>query len=68
MRTLTTNTYRVTFHYTIEIQAEHEDDAIVLARSDMQNYIDDDGYRPEMVGDMAYTVDLVDGVEPGQDD
>lgn len=68
MRTIPLNTYRVTFTYTIETQAVHEDDAIVLARSDMERYIDDDVYRTMIVGDMAYTMDLIDGVEPGQDD
>lgn len=68
MRTIPLNTYRVTFTYTIETQAAHEDDAIVLARGDMFRYMDDDNYRPMMVHDMAYVTDLIDGVEPGQDD
>lgn len=68
MRTTPLNTYRVTFTYTIETQAVHEDDAIVLARSEMFRYMDDDNYRLAMVHDMAYVTDLIDGVEPGQED
>ena len=68
MRTTTLNTYKVTFHYTVEVEAAHEDDAPVLARSDMESYIQDDDYRTRIIGDMAYTVELIDGTEPGQDD
>lgn len=68
MRTTPLNTYRVTFHYTVEVEAVHEGDASVLARSDMESYIQDDDYRTRIVGDMDYTVELIDGTEPGQED
>lgn len=67
MRTISMNTYKVTFHYTIEVDAAHEDDAIVLAKSDLDDMFDDPNYEPS-ASDMAYTVELIDGVEPGQDD
>lgn len=67
MRTTTLNTYKVTFHLTVEVEAVHEDDAPVLAGSDLERMITDGevSFDPR---DMAYTVELIDGIEPGQDD
>lgn len=66
MRTTPLNTYRVTFHYTVDVEAVHEDDADVLAVSEMERQINE--YRDHIVRDMVATRELIDGTEPGQDD
>lgn len=67
MRTTTLNTYKVTFHLTVEVEAVNEGDAPILAMSDLDSMIQNDevSFDPR---DMAYTVELIDGTEPGQDD
>lgn len=66
MRTQTLNTYKVTVFYEVEVLAEHEGDAGPLALFDLAKQYEDGNIRNPL--DMAYSVSLVDGVEPGQDD
>lgn len=68
MRTIPLNTYKVTFHYTVEVQASHEDDADVLAVSDIIDEIQRYRSTELFVRDMAMSRELIDGVEPGQED
>lgn len=67
MKTQTLNTYKVTFHVTLEVDAAHEDDAPVLAGFDLQQMLDEVEFRRE-ADTWAYTVELIDGIEPGQED
>lgn len=63
MRTVPLNTYKVTFHYTVEVEAVHEDEARALAESDIEEIID-----RRVLRHMSDTVELIDGIEPGQED
>lgn len=61
MRTETLNTYKVTFSVTLEIEAASAQDAEELGFSDFVENLP----RPKDFG--AY-VELIDGMEPGEDD
>lgn len=56
VRVYQTETFRVTFHYTVEVEAAHAEDAIVLARGDLNRMLDSGELRPA-AEDMAVTVD-----------
>jgi len=61
VRTQTLNTYKVTFSVTLEIEAASAQDAEELGFSDFVENLP----RPKDFG--AY-VELIDGMEPGEDD
>lgn len=61
MRTETLNTYKVTFSVTLEIEAASEQDAEELGFSDFVENLP----RPK---DFGIYVELIDGVEPGEED
>ena len=61
MRTQTLNTYKVTFAVALEIEAASEQDAEELGFSDFVENLP----RPK---DYGVHVELIDGIEPGEDD
>lgn len=61
MRTQTLNTYKVTFSVTLEIEAASEQDAEELGFSDFVENMP----RPK---DFGTYVELIDGIEPGEDE
>jgi len=60
MRTITNETYRVTFHYSIDVTASDEYDAEELAARDMEKFL---AYSTvyEIVRGMAATVEMMEG-------
>lgn len=60
MRTITNETYRVTFHYSIDVTAGDEYDAEELAARDLEKLL---AYSTvyESVKSMAATVEMIEG-------
>lgn len=55
MATERNETFRVTFHYTIEVDAANADDAEEMAARELDRMLDDGSLRPS-ARDMAATV------------